>query len=228
MVVSLPQVVGAGGKYLYDRIFHDKETAEENWDNNFFVNTFSGGWDTLNTSSNRMFGELPDRLHKTELRKAEERAKNELEAMKYITKNQNTFGVPVEKGFVIPGSQALGISTSIPNFTSNNTYNSTVKDYKKNNEAIKVELPTNINEAINRLNEAKITKTLDSKTVDEVKKTVKPDITIINNQKYNPSFVINEATDGEKIKNMFDTQMRNYKEQEEQKIRAQIGMNYGI
>lgn len=102
MVVSLPQVVGAGGKYLYDRIFHDKETAEENWDNNFFVNTFSGGWDTLNTSSNRMFGELPDRLHKTELRKAEERAKNELEAMKYITKNQNTFGVPVEKDLVIP------------------------------------------------------------------------------------------------------------------------------
>lgn len=102
MVVSLPQVVGAGGKYLYDRIFHDKETAEENWDNNFFVNTFSDGWDTLNTSSNRMFRELPDRLHKTELRKAEERAKNELEVMKYITKNQNTFGVPVEKDFVIP------------------------------------------------------------------------------------------------------------------------------
>ena len=49
-----------------------------------------------------MFGELPDRLHKTELRKAEERAKNKLEAMKYITKNQNTFGVPVEKDFVIP------------------------------------------------------------------------------------------------------------------------------
>ncbi|WP_338967511.1 hypothetical protein KST88_02685 [Fusobacterium nucleatum] len=102
MVVSLPQVVGAGGKYVYDRIFHDKETAEENWDNNFFVNTFSDGWDTLNTSSNRMFRELPDRLHKTELRKAEERAKNELEAMKYIIKNQNTFGVPVEKDFVIP------------------------------------------------------------------------------------------------------------------------------
>jgi len=58
-----------------------------------------------------MFGELPDRLHKTELRKAEERAKNELEAMKYRIKNQNTFGVPVETELMIPGSQPLGIST---------------------------------------------------------------------------------------------------------------------
>lgn len=228
IVVSLPQVVGAGGEYVYDRIFHDKETAEENWDNNFFVNTFSDGWDTLNTSSNRMFGELPDRLHKTELRKAEERAKNELEAMKYRIKNQNTFGVPVETELMIPGSQPLGISTSMPNFntTVNNTYNSTVKDYKKNNEAIKVELPTNINEAINRWNEAKITKALDSKTIDEVKKNVKPDITINSNPTYNASYTINEATDGKEIKNMLDSYLKNQKMQEEQRIRAQLGMNY--
>ena len=85
-----------------------------------------------------------------------------------------------------------------------------------------------MNEAINNYKKSQETKSLDSKVIDDSKKTVKPDITIINNQKYNPSYVINEATDGEKIKNMFDTQMRNYKEQEEQKIRAQIGMNYGI
>lgn len=72
------------------------------------------------------------------------------------------------------------------------------------------------------------TKNLDTKVIDNSKKTLKPNVTINNNQTYNPSFVINEATDGAKIKNMFDTQMRNYKEQEEQKIRAQIGMNYGI
>jgi hypothetical protein len=72
------------------------------------------------------------------------------------------------------------------------------------------------------------TKTLDAKVIDNTKKVSKPNVTINNNQKYNPNFVINEATDGAKIKNMFDTQMRNYKEQEEQKIRAQIGMNYGI
>lgn len=133
MVVSLPQVVGAGGKYVYDRIFHDKETAEENWDNNFFVNTFSGGWDTLNTSSNRMFGELPDRLHKTELRKAEERAKNELEAMKYIIKNQNTFGVPVEKDFVT--SYQPIYSGVVPDF--NKILESKTFDNKVMNEAKK-------------------------------------------------------------------------------------------
>ena len=116
----------------------------------------------------------------------------------------------------------------MPNFntTVNNTYNSTVKDYKKNNEAIKVELPTNINEAINRLNEAKITKTLDSKTVDEAKKTVKPDVTINSNPTYNASYTINEATDGVKIKNMLDTYYNGKRKEEQQKIKAQIGMNY--
>ena len=162
------------------------------------------------------------------LEEAKKNIKKQVEAGEYRRKNQNTFGVPVERNFVIPGSQALGISTSIPNFTSNNTYNSTMNEYKKNNEAIKVELPTNLNEAINNYKKSQETKSLNNKVIDDSKKVVKPDITIINNQKYNPSFVINEATDGEKIKNMFDTQMRNYKEQEEQKIRAQIGMNYGI
>ena len=132
MVVSLPQVVGAGGKYVYDRIFHDKETAEENWDNNFFVNTFSDGWDTLNTSSNRMFGELPDRLHKTELRKAEERAKNELEAMKYIIKNQNTFGVPVEKDFAIPYQPVnSGVVTDFNKLLEPKTFDNKVIDRTK-------------------------------------------------------------------------------------------------
>ena len=192
------------------------------------IGNIKAGWNRMNNA----YDNIQETYYMYEKNELEEYAKEQkqlIERLNYINKNQNTFGVPVEKEIMIPGSQPLGISTSMPNFntTVNNTYNSTVKDYKKNNEAIKVELPTNINEAINRLNEAKITKALDSKTIDEVKKTVKPDITIINNQKYNPSFVINEATDGEKIKNMFDTQMRNYKEQEEQKIRAQIGMNYG-
>ena len=70
------------------------------------------------------------------------------------------------------------------------------------------------------------TKTLDTKVIDNSKKALKPNVTVNNNQTYNPSFVINEATDGTKIKNMIDTQLRNQKLQEEQKIKAQLGMNY--
>ena len=213
------------GKNTYKVLTGDFENM--NWDNSY--GNIKGGWNRLYGAGQHM-NETSAMHDSYLLEEAEKKIKQQSEAAEYRRLNQRKTGVPVEKDFAIPGSQPLGISTSMPNFntTVNNTYNSTVKDYKKNNEAIKVELPTNINEAINRWNEAKITKALDSKTIDEVKKTVKPDITIINNQKYNPSFVINEATDGEKIKNMFDTQMRNYKEQEEQKIRAQIGMNYGI
>lgn len=222
------------------------------------IGNIRAGWNRMNNAYDHM-GETYSMYEKNELEEYAKEQKQLLERENYIKNNQNTFGVPVERDFVISGSQSLGISTSIPNFstpinynydnsvTTNNmgtknntvnynstaneykkdTYNSTVNEYKKNNEAIKVELPTNINEAINNYKKSQETKSLDSKVIDDSKKTVKPDITIINNQKYNPSFVINEATDGEKIKNMFDTQMRNYKEQEEQKIKAQIGMNYG-
>ncbi|WP_339052858.1 hypothetical protein [Fusobacterium animalis] len=216
------------------RLFKGEEFK---WDNSW--GNIKGGWSKIRGSWQHM--DETSAMHDSYLlEEAEKKIKQQSEAAEYRRLNQRKTGVPVEKDFAIPGSQLLGISTSVPNFTSNNTYNSTmneykkdtynstVNEYKKNNEAIKVELPTNINEAINNLNEAKKTKSLDSKVIDDNKKVVKPDITIINNQKYNPSFVINEATDGEKIKNMFDTQMRNYKEQEEQKIRAQIGMNYGI
>ena len=256
------------GKNTYKALTGDFDNM--NWDSSF--GNIKGGWNKVYGAGQHM--NETSKMHDNYLvDEATKNIKKQAEDDEYRRKNQNTFGVPVERDFVIPGSQALGISTSIPNFsttinynydnsimnngykynydnsvTTNNmgtknntvnynstaneykkdTYNSTVNEYKKNNEAIKVELPTNLNEAISNYKKSQETKSLDSKVIDDSKKTVKPDITIINNQKYNPSFVINEATDGEKIKNMFDTQMRNYKEQEEQKIRAQIGMNYGI
>lgn len=204
------------------RLFKGEEFKFDNsWGN------IKGGWSKIRGSWQHM--DETSAMHDSYLlEEAEKKIKQQSEAAEYRRLNQRKTGVPVEKDFAIPGSQPLGISTSIPNFTSNNTYNSTMNEYKKNNEAIKVELPTNLNEAINNYKKSQETKSLNNKVIDDSKKVVKPDITIINNQKYNPSFVINEATDGEKIKNMFDTQMRNYKEQEEQKIRAQIGMNYGI
>ena len=209
-----------GGNVL--RLFKGEEFK---WDNSW--GNIKGGWSKIRGSWQHM--DETSAMHDSYLLdEAEKKIKQQSEAADFRRINQRKTGVPVEKDFAIPGSQLLGISTSTPNFntTVNNTYNSTVKDYKKNNEAIKVELPTNINEAINRLNEAKITKALDSKTVDEVKKTVKPDITINSNPTYNASYTINEATDGKEIKNMLDSYLKNQKMQEEQRIRAQLGMNY--
>ena len=71
------------------------------------------------------------------------------------------------------------------------------------------------------------TKTLDTKVIDNSKKVSKPNVTINNNQKYNPNFVINEATDGLKIKNMLDDYYNKKEKENEQKIKAQIGMYYG-
>ena len=269
------------GKNTYKALTGDFESM--NWDSSF--GNIKGGWNKVYGAGQHM--NETSKMHDNYLvDEATKNIKKQAEDDEYRRKNQNTFGVPVERDFVIPGSQPLGISAPIPSYmvttnniynydylrsnydysksnydnsksinegtkfltknntysydnsrsnydyskfqTVNSTYNSVMNEYKKNNEAIKVELPTNLNEAINNYKKSQETKSLDSKVIDDSKKTVKPDITIINNQKYNPSYVINEATDGEKIKNMFDTQMRNYKEQEEQKIRAQIGMNYGI
>ena len=211
------------GKNTYKVLTGDFENM--NWDNSY--GNIKGGWNRLYGAGQHM-NETSEMYDKYLFEEAKKNIKKQVEDAEYRRKNQNTFGVPVEKEIMIPGSQLLGISTSMPNFntTVNNTYNSTVKDYKKNNEAIKVELPTNINEAINRWNEAKITKALDSKTIDEVKKNVKPDITINSNPTYNASYTINEATDGKEIKNMLDSYLKNQKMQEEQRIRAQLGMNY--
>ena len=72
-------------------------------------------------------------------------------------------------------------------------------------------------------------KNLNTKTVQETKKMIKPEVTINSTPTYNATFTINEATDGTKIKNLIDTQLRNNKEQEIQKLKAQLGVvNYGF
>ena len=223
---GLLQMIWGVVEFPFTSVYHIATGDFENIGKESLEN-IKGGWNKVYGAGQHM--NETSKMHDNYLvDEATKKLKKQVKSDEYRRKNQNNFGVPVERDFVIPGSQALGVSTSVPNFTSNNTYNSTMNEYKKNNEAIKVELPTNLNEAINNYKKSQETKSLNNKVIDDSKKVVKPDITIINNQKYNPSFVINEATDGEKIKNMFDTQMRNYKEQEEQRIRAQIGMNYGI
>ncbi|MGP1429513.1 MAG: hypothetical protein ACTTJX_04670 [Fusobacterium sp.] len=176
------------GKNTYKALTGDFENM--NWDNSY--GNIEGGWNRLYGAGQHM--NETSKMHDNYLlEEATKDFENQIKADEYRRKNQNTFGVPVEKDSVIPYQPVN--SGIVPNF-----------DFNKILEA----------------------KTLDSKVIDNAKKVTKHDVIVNSNPIYNNNFTINEATDGEKIKNMFDTQMRNYKEQEEQKIRAQIGMNYGI
>ena len=264
------------GKNTYKALTGDFE--DMNWDNSY--GNIKGGWNRLYSAGQHMnkTSEMHDNYL---LEEAEKKIKQQSEAADFRRINQGKPGVPVETELMIPGSQPLGISTSIPNFsttinynydnsvlnngyrynydnsvmnngyrynynnsvTTNNmgtknntvnynstaneykkdTYNSTVNEYKKNNEAIKVELPTNINEAINRLNEAKKIRTLDGRMVDATKK-VTTNQTVNYNPTYKTDVTINESKDG---KNGFEdivNLLRKKDKENLERIKAQVGM----
>lgn len=252
------------GKNTYKALTGDFESM--NWDNT--TSNIGNGWDKLYGAGQHM-NKTSKMYDDYLLEEATKNIKKQAEDDEYRRKNQNTFGVPVERDFLIPGSQPLGVSTSIPSFmTTNNTYNydnsvmnngyrynydnsvttnnmgtknntvnynstaneykkdtynSTVNEYKKNNEAIKVELPTNINEAINRLNEAKKIRTLDGRMVDATKK-VTANQTVNYNPTYKTDVTINESKDG---KNGFEdivNLLRKKDKENLERIKAQVGM----
>ena len=208
------------GKNTYKALTGDFE--DMNWDNSY--GNIKGGWNRLYSAGQHM-NETSAMHDSYLLDKSKKKIKQQSEAADFRRINQGKPGVPVEKDFVIPGSQPLGISTSMPNFntTVNNTYNSTVKDYKKNNEAIKVELPTNINEAINKWNEAKKTRTLDGKIVDATKK-VTANQTVNYNPTYKTDVTINESKDGKNgFENIVNFLLKKDKENLE-RMKAQVGM----
>jgi hypothetical protein len=175
------------------------------------IGNIKAGWNRMNNA----YDNIQETYYMYEKNELEEYAKEQkqlIERLNYINKNQNTFGVPVEKDFIIPGSQPLGVSTSINN-------------YKKNNEAIKVELPTNINEAINNLNEAQRTKNIDSKVVDATKK-ITTNQTVNYNPTYKTDVTINESKDG---KNGFEDIVKVLIEKDKEnleRIKAQAGMGF--
>ena len=61
MVISASGVVGNMGKYAFNWLTKDKETADREWNDSWSVNVFKGGWDTLTASSEKMLVELPNR-----------------------------------------------------------------------------------------------------------------------------------------------------------------------
>ena len=72
-------------------------------------------------------------------------------------------------------------------------------------------------------------KTLNTKTVQETKKMIKPEVTLTNTPTYNTNVTVNEATDGAKIQQMLDNSLRNKEKQDIEKLKAQLGVvNYGF
>ena len=70
-------------------------------------------------------------------------------------------------------------------------------------------------------------KNLNTKTVQESKKMIKPEITLTNTPTYNTNVTINEATDGAKVEKMIETGIRNADKQNIEKLKTQLGIeNY--
>lgn len=70
-------------------------------------------------------------------------------------------------------------------------------------------------------------KTLNTKTVQETKKMIKPAVTLTNTPTYNTNVTINEATDGAKVEKMIQTGIRNAGKQDIEKLKTQLGIeNY--
>lgn len=84
----------------------------------------------------------------------------------------------------------------------------------------------NLNKTISSFKEPK---TLNTKTVQETKKMIKPEVTLTNTPTYNTNVTINEATDGAKIEKMIETGIRGSEKQNIEKLKAQLGVvNYGF
>ena len=207
-----------GGNVL--RLFKGEEFK---WDNSW--GNIKGGWSKIRGSWQHMDEtyEMYQKYDEEQKREFEQRVK----AVDFRRINQNIFGV----------------STSIPNFstavnynydnsvstnnmeTKNNTvnYNSTANEYKKNNEPVKIELPAILNEAINKWNEAKKTRTLDGKIVDATKK-VTANQTVNYNPTYKTDVTINESKDGKNgFENIVNFLLKKDKENLE-RMKAQVGM----
>ena len=207
-----------GGNVL--RLFKGEEVK---WDNSW--GNIKGGWSKIRGSWQHMDEtyEMYQKYDEEQKREFEQRVK----AVDFRRINQNIFGV----------------STSIPNFstavnynydnsvstnnmgTKNNTvnYNSTANEYKKNNELVKIELPAILNEAINKWNEAKKTRTLDGKIVDATKK-VTANQTVNYNPTYKTDVTINESKDGKNgFENIVNFLLKKDKENLE-RMKAQVGM----
>ena len=180
-----------------------------NWDNS--ITSIKNGWDRLYGAGQHM-NDTHAMYQSYDLEQQEKKMKQKSESDNYKRLNQNKVGYPVDNEFIVPGSQPL--------FAGQN---------KANNNANIIALPNDLTVALNRLSKMQETKKLDTKTVTETKKMIKPEVTLTNTPTYNTNVTINEATDGAKVEKMIETGIRNAGKQDIEKLKAQLGVvNYGF
>lgn len=178
-----------------------------NWNNT--TSNISNGWDRLYGAGQHM-NDTHAMYQSYDLEQQEKKIKQKSESDNYKRLNQNKVGYPVDNEFIVPGSQPL--------FAGQN---------KANNNANIIALPNDLTVALNKLSKMQETKKLDTKTVQETKKMIKPEVTLTNTPTYNTNVTINEATDGAKVEKMIETGIRNAGKQDMEKIKTQLGIeNY--
>lgn len=180
-----------------------------NWNNT--TSNISNGWDRLYGAGQHM-NDTHAMYQSYDLEQQEKKMKQKSESDNYKRLNQNKVGYPVDNEFIVPGSQPL--------FAGQN---------KANNNANIIALPNDLTVALNKLSKMQETKKLDTKTVTETKKMIKPEVTLTNTPTYNTNVTINEATDGAKVEKMIETGFRNYDTQRIKELKTQLGVvNYGF
>ena len=180
-----------------------------NWNNT--TSNISNGWDRLYGAGQHM-NDTHAMYQSYDLEQQEKKMKQKSESDNYKRLNQNKIGYPVDNEFIVPGSQPL--------FAGQN---------KANNNANIIALPNDLTVALNKLSKMQETKKLDTKTVTETKKMIKPEVTLTNTPTYNTNVTINEATDGAKVEKMIETGIRNAGKQDIEKLKTQLGVvNYGF
>ncbi|WP_314811861.1 hypothetical protein [Fusobacterium pseudoperiodonticum] len=180
-----------------------------NWNNT--TSNISNGWDRLYGAGQHM-NDTHTMYQSYDLEQQEKKMKQKTESDNYKRLNQNKVGYPVDNEFIVPGSQPL--------FAGQN---------KANNNANIIALPNDLTVALNKLSKMQETKKLDTKTVTETKKMIKPEVTLTNTPTYNTTVTINEATDGAKVEKMIETGFRNYDTQRIKELKTQLGViNYGF
>ena len=180
-----------------------------NWNNT--TSNISNGWDRLYGAGQHM-NDTHAMYQSYDLEQQEKKMKQKTESNNYKRLNQNKVGYPVDSEFIVPGSQPLFAGQK-----------------KANNNANTIALPNDLTVALNKLSKMQETKKLDTKTVSETKKMIKPEVTLTNTPTYNTNVTINEATDGAKVEKMIETGIRNAGKQDIEKLKAQLGVvNYGF
>ena len=145
-----------GGKNFYRALQGDFESI--NWDNSY--GNIKSGFNKITTSGKNML-KTDDMYSSFKLDEANKKIQEQVKLENYINVNRGVKGVPLNDDFFIPGSQPL--------FAGQN---------KANNNANTIALPNDLTVAINNLSKMKETKSIDKKSITEVRKEIKPNVTL--------------------------------------------------